>query len=264
MENSHMHPVYTSEMFHFICASALKFLMNIKAQLLNSIRIVLLTYSELKVIGPMMDSSGGVHHRMLCMCCTPWIVLCQLYTNFCNISQQKDSFTCTYGQLLQKKIIFHIDARIITMRFGAVCCSAWGCSDDNKAVRSGGDQKSIQKGVTFAAGRKTQKSALVAASVKLRVAMITFTFFVKITLINLACPNKRASTVRRFFISLRVSNDQKLWMRSVKSPSSQYNISPRRVLAEIRCAVIPLYSSIPSPVAITVHDLLDFEYKTAR
>ncbi|KRX19569.1 hypothetical protein T07_6419 [Trichinella nelsoni] len=113
------------------------------------------------------------------------------------------------------------------MRFGAVCCSAWvksertliecgktsvdsillrhlaspphalsytGCSDDNKAARSGDDQKSIQKGVTFAVGRKTQKSALVAASVKLRVAMITFTFFVKIALMNLASPNKRAST----------------------------------------------------------------------
>ncbi|KRY23992.1 hypothetical protein T12_15851 [Trichinella patagoniensis] len=115
------------------------------------------------------------------------------------------------------------------MRFGAVCCSAWVwlhyingplniqietsensillrhsassphalsytvCSDDSKAARSGGDQTSIQKGVAFAAGKKTQNSALVAASVKLHVAMIAFTFFVKIALINLACPNKRAS-----------------------------------------------------------------------
>ncbi|KRZ54785.1 hypothetical protein T02_6632 [Trichinella nativa] len=80
------------------------------------------------------------------------------------------------------------------MRFGAVRCSAWVCSDDSKAARSGGDETSIQKGVTFAAGKMTQKSALVAASAKLHVAMITFTFFVKIALINLASPNKRAST----------------------------------------------------------------------
>ncbi|KRY38659.1 hypothetical protein T01_7819 [Trichinella spiralis] len=130
-------------------------------------------------------------------------------------------FTYTYELMLKKKAILHIAffghrtrSSLLLIECGKSFVDICGRTASplhalpytvRKATESVGaamtakrpaamnDQKAIPKRCSFCDSIKIKESASGAANVEPQVAMITFTSFVKIALISLACPNKPGS-----------------------------------------------------------------------